>query len=473
MINFWVSGWILAIALLVYSSDVSFVRFFLITIISVIGIISSAYYEYVRRNNLFLGLAALVINFVFFVGYVLQYLVVEACVGAFQGGSDISISFCAPVAFFTFSIASADVDAALVAVVFGQLGILFAVIFAHLTFAKNFTRCQMFDSAALGLDFIKVWILVGVYSATAIPRYYFDIFGPNPAVELPLKLNGVLNLTNGYLVFFLLSYNLWVSAVRENADKWFWNLVIGILISVVSILLFKAKTPLFLVLFSGFFSGMMFPKFPVPRVAMLATPILLVGMYPVLNFLRYFESGLHGDLISASYDYAVQTSEVGRSWIFYFVNSVVTIIMRFSGFEPLVILVKNNGIVVNYFDYIFSFIDTDSILTYDIAGYATNMGFSSGFIGRVFFSTGSYLAVFIVIFCLIYSLLSIACRLVFKGGIYSFMGMMSYIFVVIHIMSGFRYIATWWWLGIFLGTFFIISIYLRIYASKNSLGRSF
>jgi hypothetical protein len=121
---------------------------------------------------------------------------------------------------------------------------------------------------------------------------------------------------------------------------------------------------------------------------------------------------------------------------------------RVVGLDSLVVLIDaGQNWNVGMLDFLFSNIDLDDYLTYNILGFSTSMGVSPGHLGRVFFITNSYIIVafsaFIMTFIPMQVLKEISCAGSIKFRPIAYI--LTFYTLQLQI-SGFRIDVFQWWL---------------------------
>jgi hypothetical protein len=247
-------------------------------------------------------------------------------------------------------------------------------------------------------------------------RKYFGLESPT-AAGLPFGLGGLINIASAY-VGPNLSLAAFFFALHKGSDATAKRLaVLALALAAYNYILFTSK--LSLVLPALF---LLASQYLLKRWVFSTRTILLLGgafviVYPFLNLYRTaIALGVGpGELVAAiAKMYASQkdSSEFEHSALQVALSAILG---RVVGYDPLLILLQANPYPGSLGDYIL-YGNLDRFLTYEILNFQDPMGYSPGFLGRLYYVSRSYGFVLVTTVMTVVSLAALVRRF-WRGGV--------------------------------------------------------
>jgi len=238
------------------------------------------------------------------------------------------------------------------------------------------------------------WFAVGITVFSGALRKALGLDSPVPS-GLPLGIGGLINISSTYIgpnllfAHVFLSYRFGTLREAKRASL----LLIGL--GIFNYILFTSKMSLIFPVFGVLVTQLLLRKLAINKKTILLFAAAFLLIYPFLNLYRSATAlGVApGEILSAvSVLYENEKDSKGSDQSGVQI-AAAAIVGRLVGYDPLLILLQDGKYNGSIFQYIL-YGDLDRYLTYDLLDFQDPMGYSPGFIGRIYYVTGSYFAVF-------------------------------------------------------------------------------
>lgn len=280
-------------------------------------------------------------------------------------------------------------------------------------------------------------LLIVIFFGALRKMYGLESAAPS---GLPPGVGGIINIASAYIGPNL-TYAAIFIALDSGRDSVARKMsLISIVVGLFNYVLFTSKMslvfPIVFILFSQLVTGKRIIKLSWILLAGLA----LVIVYPFLNLYRSASVlGVSaGELLVTIFDLysmAQESSGVERGALQVAISSIIG---RFVGYDPLLILLQANPYPGDLFAYVLDG-DLDKYLTYEILNFQDSMGYSPGLVGRSYYISRSFefvsLSVFFVVF-----LVSYGSHLFWrKGGVNKYQSIVLMTYCLPFFSDGMRY----------------------------------
>lgn len=236
----------------------------------------------------------------------------------------------------------------------------------------------------LGYVAIVCTLLFGVL------RKVFGLESPT-ASGLPPGVGGVINIASAYIGPNLSFAAFYYALEQGHQAKARRLAVIAVMLGLFNYVLFTSKLSLIFPVLFVLASQYLLQRRVVSTRAMVVLGATFVLVYPFLNLYRSaIALGIApGELLAAvgtMYANQMDNSEVQHGALEVAVSAILG---RLVGYDPLLILLQARPYPGSLLDYVL-YGNLDKFLTYDILDFQDPMGYSPGFLGRLYYISASY-----------------------------------------------------------------------------------
>lgn len=272
-------------------------------------------------------------------------------------------------------------------------------------------------------------------------RKYFGLESAAPS-GLPMGIGGVINIASSYIAPNLMFAAVFYALDHASDAKVKRVALLCVVLGAYNYILFTSKLSLIFPLLYLIVCQFLLRRTVVSMKSIFAFGMAFVLVYPFLNLYRAATAlGVApSDLIGAIADlYASQKEGDGGGIEQGAVGlAVAAIIGRFTGFDPLLILLQANPYPGTLLDYIL-YGDLDKYLTYEILDFQESMGYSPGFLGRYYYIFDGYVVVSLLCAATVYAI-SLLVGGFWRGGVrMRFMAPLALTYCIIFFTDGVRY----------------------------------
>jgi hypothetical protein len=354
---------------------------------------------------------------IFFLAYIAQSMLFLTSSRASTTSLGEAISVRSVFSVAALSAGKADILLSLQIVLVGFVGVCLASIFVLQWNKKRVVP----GSTARGLMIVSNPVTIA-YIAIVITIFFgflrkiFGLESPT-APALPMGLGGLINIVSSY-VGPNLSMAAFFFALHQHDDKKAGSLAIVVFaLAIYNYALFTSKLSLVLPMLYLLATQYLLKRRVVRTRTLVILGAAFVVIYPFLNLYRSaLALGVKpGELIQTIAN--LYTSQQDSSELNHGVVQVAlsAILGRVVGYDPLLILLQANPYPDSLLGYILTG-DLDKYLTYEILDFQDPMGYSPGFLGRLFYVSRSF---FFVLLLTTVTVLLIAylVRKFWRGGI--------------------------------------------------------
>jgi hypothetical protein len=331
----------------------------------------------------------------------------------------------------------------------GYVGVLIAILFGRVNNKKSVTpkTCTPKNKKPIiGGQLFYFGLLL--FAASSLLRIKYNLVMGEESTALAYGMGGIIVITNTFLSPAILIYSFIHNQLLGNMENAKNQAAISLIIGIIQYLLFYSKgaifMPIFAIMISQIAIGKLFSK-----KTLLTVALITLFLYPFLNIYRWVSMAGKNNLIDLLNAVGMHSEVIGlESMSDQIVIGFASLWGRVVGLDSLVVLIDaGQNWNVGMLDFLFSNIDLDDYLTYNILGFSTSMGVSPGHLGRVFFITNSYIIVafsaFIMTFIPMQVLKAISCAGSIKFRPIAYI--LTFYTLQLQI-SGFRIDVFQWWL---------------------------
>ena len=221
-------------------------------------------------------------------------------------------------------------------------------------------------------------------------RKYFGLESP-VASGLPMGIGGMINIASAYIGPNLSFAAFFFALHQDNLVKARRLALLSIALGLYNYVLFTSKLSLVFPALFLLASQHLLRRQVLSTRALLMLGAVFVVVYPFLNLYRSaIALGVApGDLLAAiakMYASQADASEFKHSAVELALSAMLG---RFVGYDPLMILLQAHPYPGSVFEYVLHG-NVDKFLTYEILDFQDPMGYSPGFLGRLYYISGSY-----------------------------------------------------------------------------------
>ena len=330
----------------------------------------------------------------------------------------------------------------------GYFGVLIAVLFGRIN--NKILETSKTSIPKIRRPQIGGWIFyfgLLLFTISSLLRIKYNLVMGAESTALAYGIGGIIVISNTFLSPAILIYSFVHNQLIGNIESAKKEAAISLIVGIIQYLLFYSKgaifMPLFAIIISQIAIGKLFSK-----KTLLTASLIIIFLYPLLNIYRWISIAGKDNLFDLINAIGIHSEVIGsESLIEQFMVGFASLWGRVVGLDSLIVLIEaGQSWNVGVLDYIFSNIDLDDYLTYNILGFTTSMGVSPGNLGRVFFITNSYIMVafstFILTFIPMQVLEAISCARNIKFRPIAYI--LTYYTLQLQI-SGFRIDVFQWW----------------------------
>jgi hypothetical protein len=290
-----------------------------------------------------------------------------------------------------------EVEKSLVVVFTGFIGILLSAVYFSLNkeskselrrYEKKLSlKNQYLVSNALAIGYVAILIIIFF----GLLRKYLGLDSPSPS-GLPMGIGAIINIASAYIGPNLLLAALFYALEHNSDDKARYLIFLSIALGLFNYLLFTSKMSLILPVLYIVVCQYLLGRHVISIRAVAFIGGIFLIIYPFLNLYRSaLALGVSPRDLMATiidlYQHPNEASDVERSVLQIAIGAIIG---RFVGYDPLLILLQANPYPDSLLDY-FLYGDLDKYLTYTILDFQEGMGYSPGFLGRLFYISDSYI----------------------------------------------------------------------------------